>query len=125
MGVSDGFVDFIRDQLSHIGPVSTRRMFSGAGLYADGVMFGLIIDDALYLKTDAESRRAFEDEGLEPFSYVRQGRRIATSFWRTPERCYEDAEEMHRWTSRAIAAARAKTTRTPRRAAAKKQRKAE
>jgi TfoX/Sxy family transcriptional regulator of competence genes len=31
--------------------VSVRPMFGGAGIYADGVMFGLVADDTLYPST--------------------------------------------------------------------------
>ena len=46
MPISDEFSDFVVDQLSGWGDVSVRRMFGGAGLYCEGVMFGLIADDA-------------------------------------------------------------------------------
>jgi DNA transformation protein len=125
MGVSDGFVDFLLDQLSGIGPVSTRRMFSGVGLYADGVMFGLVFDDALYLKTDAESVAEFQAQGLEPFSFVRQGRRVATSFWRASDQLYEEREAMHRSAARAIIAAKRKISRSRRGTPSTRQRQAE
>jgi TfoX/Sxy family transcriptional regulator of competence genes len=34
-------------------------------------MFGLIADDVLYLKTDAESIALFTEGGLRPFEYTR------------------------------------------------------
>ena len=45
MTVSAGFVDMLKEQLVEFGSVSVRRMFGGAGVYNDGVMFGLIADD--------------------------------------------------------------------------------
>ena len=39
--------DFIRDLFSEFGPVDVRRMFSGAGVYADGVIFALVLRDVL------------------------------------------------------------------------------
>ena len=48
MSASEGFVEFLKDTMRGLGPVSVRRMFGGAGIYADGVMFGLIADDTLY-----------------------------------------------------------------------------
>ncbi len=44
MAVSDEFVDYVIDQLSAWAYVSARKMFGGAGLYCDGMMFGLIAD---------------------------------------------------------------------------------
>ena len=37
--------DFIRDLFASFGPVTVRRMFGGAGLYCEGLMFGLIVRD--------------------------------------------------------------------------------
>jgi DNA transformation protein len=106
MRVSDGYIVLLQDLLSDLGTVTTRRMFSGAGVYIDGVIFALVIDDVLYLKTDDESRTAFEAEGLEPFSFMKQGNRISTSYWRAPELLLDDRAEMQRWASRALQAAK-------------------
>ena len=61
MAASEGFIELLVDTLSGLGPVSVRRMFGGAGVYADGVMFGLVADDTLYLRPtrrrNAPSRR--------------------------------------------------------------------
>ena len=35
--------EFIRDLFAEFGPVTIRRMFSGAGIFRDGLMFGLIV----------------------------------------------------------------------------------
>jgi DNA transformation protein len=104
MRVSDGYIALLQDLLSDLGTVTARRMFSGAGVYIDGVIFALVIDDVLYLKTDDESRAAFEAEGLEPFGFVKQGKRISTSYWRAPELLLDDRAEMQRWASRALKA---------------------
>ena len=106
MTASDSFVDFLKDSLSGLGPVSVRRMFGGAGVYADGVMFGLVTQDTLYLKADVHSQRAFEAEGLQPFKYEGRGRVIAMSYWRIPERLLDDPDEMVIWARRALLAAR-------------------
>ena len=35
--------DFIRDLFAQFRPVTVKRLFSGAGLYCDGVMFALVV----------------------------------------------------------------------------------
>ncbi|MBA7646146.1 hypothetical protein ES703_53908 [subsurface metagenome] len=67
MPVSDEFTDFVIDQLSAWAEVSARKMFGGAGLYCDGVMFGLIADDVIYLKVDDSNRDDFIKAGSSPF----------------------------------------------------------
>jgi DNA transformation protein and related proteins len=111
MTASESFVELLKDALSGLGPVSVRHMFGGAGIYADGVMFGLISGDTLYLKADKQSQPAFEAEGLQPFTYQARGkRRIAMSYWRIPERLLDDPDEMVEWARRALAAARHEAT---------------
>jgi len=88
------------------GPVETRRMFSGAGFFRDGLMFALVAGDVLYLKADETTRDAFEAEGLEPFSYATsKGRNTIMSFMRAPETCFDDPDEMVRWCRTAFEAA--------------------
>jgi DNA transformation protein and related proteins len=127
MSLSADFAEFLKDQLAGVGPVSVRRMFSGAGLFLDGLMFALVIDDVLYFKTAEDERARFEAEGLKPFSYAtKTGRHTLTSYWQAPGRCLDDPDEMKDWASRAVAAAhqaegvkvRPKTKAKPRRTVA-------
>ena len=100
--------DFIRDLFAPFGPVTVRRMFGGAGLFADGLMFGLVFDGAIFLKVDETSIPDFEREGSKPFVYTRaksKGRvgRASLSYWRLPERLYDDPDELAVWARRALA----------------------
>jgi DNA transformation protein and related proteins len=105
--------DFIRDLFAPFGPVTVRRMFSGAGIFADGLMFGLVVRDVIYLKADDSNRADFEREGCAPFTYTRgktSGRpsQHALPYWRLPERLYDDPDELALWARRAFAAAERK-----------------
>lgn len=107
MAVSQGFVDLLQEILVPLGAVSVRRMFGGAGLHCDGVMFALLSDDALYLKADETTRPAFEAEGLGPFGYAtKDGDRVLTSYWRAPERLLDEPEECVHWARQALGVAR-------------------
>lgn len=100
------FADFLCDSLRALGPVAARRMFSGAGLFCDGLMFGLIVDDTLYLKSDADGAHAFAAEGEAPFVYESKGRRVSLGYWRAPERLLDDPDELLEWGRRALSVAR-------------------
>jgi DNA transformation protein len=105
--------EFIRDLFAPFGPVTMRRMFGGAGLWSDGSMFGLVFDGAIFLKVDETSIPDFAREGSRPFVYTRAkspGRvgRASLSYWRLPERLYDDPEELAVWAARALAAERKK-----------------
>ncbi|MEM8877755.1 MAG: TfoX/Sxy family protein [Pseudomonadota bacterium] len=106
MAVDPGFRDFVQDQLSGLGPVSVRPMFGGAGVYADGVMFGLIAFDTLYFKGDETIAARFEQEGCAPFTYEGKGRPVKMSYWQVPERLFEDPDDMLDWAHQALAIAR-------------------
>lgn len=68
-------------------------------------MFGLVVDDTLYLKADAESVGEFEACGLGPFEYVREGRTVRLSYYRAPDDMLEDRELAALWARRAFGAA--------------------
>jgi len=115
MSASEGFIELLKDCMSGLGPVSVRRMFGGAGIYADSVMFGLIADDTLYLKADDKTKCDFEAEGLEPFVYEGGGRTIAMSYWRIPERLLDDPDEMVAWARTALGVAQRAAAAKPKR----------
>jgi DNA transformation protein len=111
--VSDSFIALLQDQLRGMGPVSVRRLFGGAGLYAAGTMFALVSDVTLYLKADETTRADFEAEGMQPFSYAtKDGRNTLVSYWRAPERLFDDPDEMLAWATRALAAAKRSAAKT-------------
>ncbi len=58
MASNPEFIAFVTDQLAPLGHVTTRRMFSGAGVYCDGVIFALILRDVVYFKVDDGNRAA-------------------------------------------------------------------
>lgn len=105
MSVSAEYRTFIQDQLDGFGPVTVRAMFGGGGVFHDGVMFGLIADETLYFKIDDTNREDFEAEGSEPFVYAKDDKSVEMSYWRVPERLYEDADEMTAWARKAFAVA--------------------
>jgi DNA transformation protein len=97
------------------GPVTVRRMFGGAGIYADGTIFGLVADGVIYLKADQHTAPVFEREGLKPFTYEgKGGKLVALPYWRMPDRLYDDPDELARWAQAALTAAR-RVPRKPRR----------
>lgn len=107
VATSPEFLAFVKDQLAPLGHVTTRRMFSGAGVYCDGVIFALILRDTLHFKVDDGNRGAYEAEGLQPFSYEAKGRTVQVgAYWRVPERLFDDPDEMVEWARAALEAGR-------------------
>lgn len=100
--VTDGYLAFIMDRLQPSGPVTAKRMFGGAGLYCEGLFFGLIADDRLYFKTDGTNRGDYEAAGTGPF---RPYGTYAMSFHEVPAEVVEDDAALGRWMQGALGAA--------------------
>lgn len=106
MANSPDFVTHALELLSGVGPVQARAMFGGHGVYARGVMFGLLDDDELFLKTDAESRPRFVEAGCRSWVYVGPTLKMEnTSYFRPPDDAHEDPEAMLAWATLALDAA--------------------
>ena len=116
--------EFIRELFSQFRPVTVRRMFRSAGIFCDGVMFGLVSDGTIFLKADEGTIPDFEREGCRPFTYTRSKRagHVALPYWRLPERLYDDPEELAVWAGRALAIAERKKL-APRRRVRRKSKK--
>jgi DNA transformation protein len=98
--------DDIRELFSVFGPVEVRRLFGGAGIYADGTMFALVHRGVIYLKADEQNAPAFNREQLGPFTYSRGGEQASlASYRRMPDRLYDDPDELVTWANAALAAA--------------------
>jgi DNA transformation protein len=109
----DEFVAYLLELLQPFGPVSARAMFGGYGLYRDGLMFGLIADETLYLKVDEKNRAEFEAQGLGPFVYHKKGKPYAMSYHLAPAEALEDSEPLCAWAEKGFAAARRGARRSP------------
>ena len=87
MVASDGFAEFLREQLAPLGRVTMRRMFGKTGVFCNGLMLGMVTNDTLYFRVDDHNRAVFhEAESVPPLNYEKKGRTIDLSFWRAPER---------------------------------------
>jgi len=106
MVASDGFAEFLREQLSPLGRLTMRRMFGKTGVFCDGLMFGMITDDTLYVRVDDHNRAVLKEaEAAPPLNYEKKGRTIDLSFWRVPERLLDEPDELILWARAALGAA--------------------
>ncbi|HWA00731.1 MAG TPA: TfoX/Sxy family protein [Caulobacterales bacterium] len=109
----DSFHEFVQELFAGLGQVQIKRMFGGAGGYADGVMFLLLDDETIYIKVDDALKRELAKEGSGPFVWApqsgpRAGERIDLGYWRLPDAALDDPEEATRWGRKALGAAKAK-----------------
>ena len=88
------------------GSVTVKRMFGGSGIYAEGMCFAIELKGEVFLKTDAISQQSFSAAGSAPFTYVAKGKSRPTSYWSLPTAAHEDDDELRRWASLGLDAAR-------------------
>jgi DNA transformation protein and related proteins len=114
MVASDSFAEFLREQLAPLGHITMRRMFGKTGVFCDGSMLGMVTDNTLYFRVDDHNRAALEEAAsFPPLNYKKKGSTIDLSFWRAPERLFDEPDEFVAWARIALAAAhRVAATRT-------------
>ena len=97
MKKDDSFKDYVLDLLVDFGTVEAKRMFSGWGVYRDGIIFAIITDGELYFKVDKRSQTDYEKYDSHPFTYTREGRQVSLSYWLLPEEIMEEQEKLFEW----------------------------
>jgi DNA transformation protein and related proteins len=112
MAVSPDFLDMILEHLEPLGGVTSRRMFGGIGLRRHDLFFGVIDDDVLYLKVDAETRPDFEAAGGEAFRPYKDHR--TANYFTVPLEALENPDRLAGWAHKALdAAVRAQARKRP------------
>lgn len=91
------FVNYLHEVFEQFGSIRSRKMFGGHGIYHNDLMFGLVADDELYLKTDADNLAEFTERDLGPFEFNKDGKIMKMSYYRAPEEIYDDPDEAARW----------------------------
>lgn len=109
MATSPELLRFLEDQFSTFGGVEIRRMFGGSGIYRDGVMFGLVASDVLYLRTGDGNREEFERRGMSAFTYRHKNNKgpVTMPYSEVPADVLDDPEALADWSANALKAARA------------------
>src|SRR5262249_7722591 len=109
------FAEFLHEQLAPLGRVTMRRMFGKTGVFCDGVMLAMVRDNTLYFRVDDDNREAFKQaRSFPPLNYETKDDTIDLSFWRAPERLFDEPDELVAWAQAALAAARRVATKRER-----------
>lgn len=98
--------DALKALFEPLGAVAVKRMFGGAGIYAEDLCFAIESGGEVFLKVDAQSEASFSAAASSPFVYNARGKAMRTSFWRLPSAAYDEPDEMRRWAALGLEAAR-------------------
>jgi DNA transformation protein len=96
-------VDHLTELFAPLRGVSFRRMFSGHGIFKDGVMFALISRDLLYFRTDEAAAARHAAEGAAQWSPHMRGEAKPMPYWQVPERLFDEPDEFAEWARQAFA----------------------
>ena len=108
MSLQSGFLRYILDDvMGDITGITARAMFGGYGLYQEGVIFGIIVENQLYFKADDSNRSHFQKLQSQPFAYEGQkGKKIVMSYWEVPAQILDDRVLLRGWVLQAVSASK-------------------
>lgn len=104
----DLFLTFVPELFEQMGPVRVRRMFGGAGVFAQGRMFALIAEDVIYLKVDEALKARLLAAGStgpflwKPESGPKAGQTFEMGYWRLPDSAMDDPDDAAKWGKAAL-----------------------
>ena len=107
MPVSNEYLIYVIDQLECLGPIQSRRMFGGAGLYFDSLFFALVADDVLYFKVDDSNRPDYEEASMEAFRPF-PDKSTVMGYYQVPIDVLENRDLLRDWAAKALSVAERK-----------------
>lgn len=100
----------LRDQLlallAPLGPVGSKRFFSGSGLVFEDSIFGFVMGDSVYLRVDDANRPKYRAAGSKPFAYSTKARRVTVeAYYELPPELLDEPETLCAWAGEAVSVA--------------------
>jgi DNA transformation protein and related proteins len=106
MPIDPGALQYVQEQLLLVEPVTVKRMFGGAGFYAQGHFFALMDDDTLYFKVDDSNRSDYLAAGSPPFApWGEEGLKL--EYYEVPDLIIDNLSRLKVWMQKSIAVAMA------------------
>lgn len=97
---SDGFKDFVLDQLTDLRGITARAMFGGYGLYQGAMFFGIIHKGRLYFKVTSKTIDRYKAHNMKPFRP--NAKQTLKSFYEVPLDVLEDTERLVAWAMESV-----------------------
>lgn len=91
------YIDYLHEVFELAGPITIKRMFDGHTLYYQDLPVGIVYDDTLFLKADAETRSEYEIRNLPQFTYQKKDKTIGLPYFQAPEEIFDDKHEAAIW----------------------------
>lgn len=116
MAYDPDFGEWVREHFAALGPLEIKRMFGGASVYANGLIFALLDDGLVWLKADEVNAPLLAAAGSRQFTYLtKTGAVMTMAYWSLPDSALDDSDEAVGWARKSIdAALRKAAVRKPR-----------
>jgi len=94
MALSEQEIAHALELFDGLGPLTTRKMFGGLGIYHDARIFALVMSDGtIRLKGQGVMQDRFEALGMVRWTYQRPGQKPASMpYWGLPDSALDDPD---------------------------------
>ena len=101
------FLNQVSELFAELGTIRWRKMFGGAGLYADDFFFALVDDGYVFFKGDSTNEPWFIAQGSQKFTYPGEGGQpVEMNYWRAPSGALKDPAVAVEWGTQGLDAAK-------------------
>lgn len=77
-----------------LGSITSRSMFGGFGIFANGTMFALVVQDKLHIRADDLTLEDFKAKGYQPYSYAKRGFPVVTKYFALHDDCWNNPQDV-------------------------------
>ena len=77
-----------------IGKIKSRSMFGGFGIFANDIMFALVINNKLHIRDERNEFLDYETQNMKPYVYKKSGFPVITKYYAIPECLWETPDKL-------------------------------
>lgn len=96
-------LDRLREELRALPELATLPAYGGHGFSSQGKLFGILLQNRFYLRTDAKTRPIYEGQGCGPLRHL--GMRSLENYYLVPKMVLENPVALLAWSRQALATA--------------------
>ena len=87
MSKQNQYLMYVMEKLQPHGPIRSRAMFGGYGIYYNDVIFAVIVKDELYFRIDDLTKRDYEESfNYKPFVYDGMKKTVTMPYYTLPKK---------------------------------------
>lgn len=88
------------------GKVKSRSMFGGFGIFVNEIMFALVVNDSLHIRSNNTTTKQYKQAGYQPYVYRKRGFPVVTKYFALPDEMWDDTDQILAIASAALAYAK-------------------